>query len=441
MLRYILLLIIIFSTGGSTLASAEKILKDSIVSEGKKRTFYLFVPETLQRSSGAPLVVLLHGSNRNGLSLVEKWTDLAKKEGIVLLGPDSADSSRWSIPGDGPVFLHELIESIKAKYPVSPRRIYLFGHSAGAVMALLLSVYESEYFAATAIHAGVLPPNSNPLLKQAKRKIPIYIQVGTVDPLFPLSDVRATRDAFKEEGFSVSLTEIPGHNHWYYDLAPQINLSAWEFLKSQELPSEPRYEQYNFRADAQRPKAANEQYTLGLERHRAGDLASAIAAYTKAIQLDPKFADAYNNRGAAYSNQQDFAAAIADFSRSIELAPSAASYKNRGSAYLSLKKIDEAIADFSEALKLESSGDTYYYRGAAYEQSGQVQAALSDYDRAIQLDPKFARAYLFRGLTFLRRGDSQTAQKDFDRAFQLDPSLHAEFDAMIKQTRSQSRPN
>jgi len=58
--------------------------------------------------------------------------------------------------------------------------------------------------------------------------------------------VRYTRDELTRQGFSVELTEIQKHDHWYYDLAPKINRSAWEFLKKTELPADPRYEQYRF---------------------------------------------------------------------------------------------------------------------------------------------------------------------------------------------------
>jgi poly(3-hydroxybutyrate) depolymerase len=47
-----------------------KIVKESIVSNQKKRTYYLFVPSPIK--SPAPLIVLLHGSGRDGTSLVEK---------------------------------------------------------------------------------------------------------------------------------------------------------------------------------------------------------------------------------------------------------------------------------------------------------------------------------------------------------------------------------
>lgn len=225
--------------------SSQEISKELITSKGKKRAYYLFVPEKLTAPS--PLIVLLHGSGRNGLSLVEKWKDLAKKEKAIIVGPDALNSQGWNIPGDRPDFIHELVEELKARYPVSARRVYLFGHSAGAGQALYLSLFESQYFAATAIHAGALSGRQdNQLIEMAKRKIPIAIFVGTNDSFFPLTVVRATRDALNAEGFNSELTEIKGHTHWYYDKAPEINRSAWEFLKKYELTGEPRYEEHQF---------------------------------------------------------------------------------------------------------------------------------------------------------------------------------------------------
>src|SRR5436305_1277100 len=182
----------------STPASAASITKELIVSQGKTRVYYLFVPDKLSASKPAPLLVLLHGSNRNGLSLVEKWKDLASKEGIILAGPDSSNPAGWATPEDGPDFLHDLVEALKAKYTINPRRVYLFGHSAGAVFALMMSTVESEYFASTAIHAGAFrTPDEYKTISNATRKIPLAIWVGTNDAFFHLSEVRATRDAFQ----------------------------------------------------------------------------------------------------------------------------------------------------------------------------------------------------------------------------------------------------
>lgn len=227
-------------------ARAEKIVKESMRSQGAERTYYLYVPDKIGAAAPAPLIVLLHGSGRNGLSLVEKWKELAKKEGLVVAGPDALDSRGWKIPEDGPDFIHELVEALKAKYPIDARRVYLFGHSSGAGQALYLSLLESEYFAATAVHAGALGPDDGAYIERARRKIPISIFVGTNDELFPLPVVRATRDALNARGFKAELTEIKGHTHWYYDRAEEINRSAWEFLKAHELGAEPKYQQHRF---------------------------------------------------------------------------------------------------------------------------------------------------------------------------------------------------
>ncbi len=222
----------------------DDITKELTTSKGKTRAYYLYVPSTLK--GPAPLIVMLHGSNRTGITLVEKWKDYAKKEGIIIAGPDAMNARGWSSPSDGPDFLHDLVEELKAKYSINPRRVYLFGHSAGASFSLHMGLMESQYFAAVAIHAGALRSEDREVIELAKRKIPISMQIGDSDPLVPLKIVRDTRDALKEAGIPVDLIEIENHNHWYYDKASKFNQTAWEFLKKYELDADPKYEKYNW---------------------------------------------------------------------------------------------------------------------------------------------------------------------------------------------------
>ncbi len=224
----------------------DDITKELMKSGGKTRVYYLYVPSTIQPSTPVPLVVLLHGSNRTGNSLVEKWKDIAKKEGFIIAGPDAINLRGWQAPQDGPEFLHDLVEELKTKYAVNPRQVYLFGHSAGATFALEISLLESQYFAATAVHAGALMEDDKSWVELAKRKIPLFIQVGEYDEYFPVKVVRETRDILKASGFPAELTEIKGHDHWYYDKAPKINQVAWEFLKKYALDADPIYRKYNF---------------------------------------------------------------------------------------------------------------------------------------------------------------------------------------------------
>jgi poly(3-hydroxybutyrate) depolymerase len=245
MKRPIQLALVLLLVSFVSASAKDDITKERMKSNGQTRVYYLYVPSTVK--GPAPLIITLHGSNRTGVTLVEKWKDYAKKEGVILAGPDSTNLAMWAAPQDGPDFLHELVEEIKAKNPINERRIYLFGHSAGASFALHMSLMESEYFAATAIHAGSLRSDDEmKLIALAKRKIPISIQVGDSDQYFPLKEVRATRDALKEAAIPVELIEIQNHDHWYYDKAAKINQSAWEFLKKHELAGDPRFQKYKW---------------------------------------------------------------------------------------------------------------------------------------------------------------------------------------------------
>lgn len=241
--RIPLAIALLLAAVSSTFAK-EDITKELITSNGKTRVYYLYVPSTVK--GPAPLIVMLHGSNRTGVTLVEKWKDYAKKENIILAGPDATNLRGWGSPHDGPDYLRDLVEELKSKYPINPRRVYLFGHSAGASFSLHMGLMESQYFAAVAIHAGALRDEDMGVIELAKRKIPISMQIGDSDPLVPVKIVRATRDALKEAGFNVELIEIANHNHWYYDKASKFNQTAWEFLKKYELDSDPQYQKYRW---------------------------------------------------------------------------------------------------------------------------------------------------------------------------------------------------
>ncbi len=221
--------------------------RETVTSGGTARTYWLFVPETTS-STGTrdprPLIVLLHGSGGNGETMMKPWKHLAVKEGIVLAAPDSTDSVHWGSPVDGPNFLRDVVTAVSGATPIDPRRVYLFGNSAGAVFALQMGAFESEYFAAVAIHAGSLHAEYLSTFDWAKRKVPYAIWIGTRDPFFPLEEVRANRDALKAKGFPVEYTEVIGHAHDYYGSSKEINASFWKFFQANPLPSDPKYTAY-----------------------------------------------------------------------------------------------------------------------------------------------------------------------------------------------------
>lgn len=67
--------------------------------------------------------------------------------------------------------------------------------------------------------------------------------------------------------------------------------------------------------------SAEEYFELGEEFDKEQDYYDAIAAYSKVIELDPDFAQAYRNRGFSYYRLRKGEEAIKDYERFIELDP------------------------------------------------------------------------------------------------------------------------
>lgn len=235
-------LLFLLTLSSAAAFGAAKPEKQTITSMGTERTYYTFVPEKL--TSPAPLMLLLHGSGRDGMSQINEWKDLAEKEGIVLVAPDSANSREWSMRVDGPEFLHDVVEAVRAKHSIDGTRLYIFGHSAGAVFALYMGVMESQYFAATGVHAGAIAEDFYRTLDVAKRKIPITIWVGTEDPYFKLPLVKATQAELNKHGFDAKVVEIKGHDHNYYAVSKELNPQIWFFLRSNKLNGESNWQVY-----------------------------------------------------------------------------------------------------------------------------------------------------------------------------------------------------
>ena len=226
-------------------ARAATLAPQTVEIGGTARTYYLYVPPTTRPAANPPLLVVLHWTSGNGRAALATWTPLADHEGMVLVAPNATTPAGWRIREDGPAFLHGIVEAVAARTPIDPRRVYLFGVSAGAIHALTIGVVESEYFAAVAVHAGSWRDRESfKALNFATRKIPVAITIGDRDELFSMASVQETRAALVAAGHAVTLTVLPGEHHEYADVARRVNRDAWAFLSAFELPAEPRFREY-----------------------------------------------------------------------------------------------------------------------------------------------------------------------------------------------------
>ncbi len=146
-----------------------------------------------------------------------------------------------------------------------------------------------------------------------------------------------------------------------------------------------------------------------------GDLDGAIAAFTEAAKIDPKYPPAYENRGVAEMLQRKLKEAIADFDTAIQLDDKYQdAYYNRGTSKAQLGDFDGAIADFNKAIELNPNyASAFYNRGHAKYFKGDLDGALADITQSINLDPSSPYAYFIRGLIRHAKGDKEGATSDF----------------------------
>jgi tetratricopeptide (TPR) repeat protein len=146
---------------------------------------------------------------------------------------------------------------------------------------------------------------------------------------------------------------------------------------------------------------AQELFKKGNEQFDQSDYQGAVNSFTEAIKLNPKYANAYNDRGVTRFQLADKQGAIEDYNQAIKINPNYAdAYYNRGNSRSDLGDKEGAIRDYTQAIKINPNfAEAYGNRGIIRSDLGDRQAAIADLKKA-------ARLFDQQG----RKGDSQQAQ-------------------------------
>jgi Flp pilus assembly protein TadD len=168
---------------------------------------------------------------------------------------------------------------------------------------------------------------------------------------------------------------------------------------------------------------ASDYFLRGIGKAENGDFDGVIADYNQAISLNPKFANAHNNRALLKVDKlNDFQGALSDYNQAISLDPkSAIAYNNRGNLKDDMNDLQGALSDYNQAISLNPKrSETYYNRALLKNKLNDVQGALSDYNQAISLNPNDAAAYNNRSsLKYTKLKDRIGAIQDLRQAVVL----------------------
>lgn len=99
--------------------------------------------------------------------------------------------------------------------------------------------------------------------------------------------------------------------------------------------------------------SANCEVHRGIQAMEAGDLDLAIAHFGRAIELDPGFAEAWNQRATAWYLKERYPESIADASQAVERNPDHfGAWASLGHCHAHLGQLREAVRAYERALQI-----------------------------------------------------------------------------------------
>ncbi|ERE73137.1 tetratricopeptide repeat protein 6 [Cricetulus griseus] len=169
--------------------------------------------------------------------------------------------------------------------------------------------------------------------------------------------------------------------------------------------------------------------------HRIKEFEGAVDFFTRAVNINSCFLDAYIGRGNSYMEyEQDKALKLAqkDFLKALHIDPSSLkarislgynlqiqgkfqkawnhftiateiypksclAYEGRAVVCLQMSDYFAAMQDINTAIKIDTTAEFLTNRGVIHEFMGRKQNAMTDYDAAISLDPEYSLAYFNAG--------------------------------------------
>ena len=163
---------------------------------------------------------------------------------------------------------------------------------------------------------------------------------------------------------------------------------------------------------------------LGACKAAQDDIQGALINYTKAVEINPSYSDAYFNLGNIYQQLNQIDESINSYKKSIELNPKfPEAHNNLGNIYQQLFMPDEAIVQFENAIKYGPHlAEAHYNLAFILNSKGRKNDSIEHYEKCIELNPEFVIAHNNLGKIFLDIGNNTLAESCFEKVIELDPN-------------------
>jgi tetratricopeptide (TPR) repeat protein len=153
-------------------------------------------------------------------------------------------------------------------------------------------------------------------------------------------------------------------------------------------------------------------------RRCLGDRIEAVRDCDRAIELSPKFINAYLRRGLIHTELGELERALLDYNTTIDLDPQHIdAHIQRSWIHFRRKDYRRAKQDCQTVKSFSKSCFwSYYMAGVVDSLSGLKHSAIKSFSKAIELSPNYVSARYHRGIVYHELGELPKAMADFEQA-------------------------
>jgi predicted esterase len=165
-----------------------------------------------------PLLVFLHGATQSGAVMLRRIGPAADQAGVVVVAPDSRDTTWDAIRGgfaEDVAFLDRMLAHVFANLAVDPSRVALGGFSDGASYAISLGLANGDLFPRVVACSPGFVISAPPQGRAA-----FFVSHGRSDQILPIDQCsRVIVPRLRAMGHEVTYREFEGRHEMPADIA------------------------------------------------------------------------------------------------------------------------------------------------------------------------------------------------------------------------------
>ena len=233
-----------------------------------------------------------------------------------------------------------------------------------------------------------------------------FLSMFVIVLLYSVSTVARNKDWHDNLSlYGADILKVPESAHMQFYYANHIS-SDDEIAKiSDSLTIRKTYEEALSHLDIAieiLPRYADAYQRKGFIYHKIKDYTKALESYEKCISINPTFPVAQNNYANLLFETKRFEEALKYFNSAFKLNPH---YSHAAANIASVHGV------FGEGLKQSAAQDPSRREDYLAESSRHFQLSIEYFKKAIDLDPEAVSAYRMLAVTYANIGDSQNAEK------------------------------